>query len=381
MRQQLTSLIKALPNAVFQVSLLFLVVGHANALSIFLSENAFLEIAPVASTETFDELPTNTKISESTGEPCEVKVIVDDVVYFLTDTYEQECSWGTSDGLSDGPPPVTTPNYLLTGSAIAGPALGSRETISFGPRRFVKAVGFYFHSAVSADSLNTHRPGFLGWQIIVTEINGETTLISTDAYLGAGPTPPYFGFFSESGIMELEIADHPEDGMGVNWGYDNVSRSEVMIVVPIDIEPHNINNTINAGSKRRLEVAIQTIDEFDAVTVDASSVRFGRDAAEPIWSRLDDVDRDGDLDLVLQFNTEDTGIVCGDTEATLTGETVDGVSLIGTDAVQTVGCTAEICRKKKHHYTYKDDACHGVEPERLRYNDTKKEGRKRHQRK
>ena len=42
--------------------------------------------------------------------------------------------------------------------------------------------------------------------------------------------------------------------------------------------------------------------------------------------------------MVLHFNTPDTGIVCGDAKATLTGETFDGQAIPGTDSVVTVNC-------------------------------------------
>lgn len=87
-----------------------------------------------------------------------------------------------------------------------------------------------------------------------------------------------------------------------------------------------------------LKVAILTTDGFDASTVEASSVRFGPGAAEPVRYRLDDADNDGNYDLVLKFRTQKTGIVCGDTEATLAGETFDGQSISGTDFIKTVGC-------------------------------------------
>ncbi len=50
------------------------------------------------------------------------------------------------------------------------------------------------------------------------------------------------------------------------------------------------------------------------------------------------MDSDGDLDLMLHFRTQGTGIQCGDTEASLTGETFDGQAIQGTDSVVTVGC-------------------------------------------
>ena len=49
------------------------------------------------------------------------------------------------------------------------------------------------------------------------------------------------------------------------------------------------------------------------------------------------MDGDGDLDLVVHFRTQDTGIACGDTEVTLTGETFGG-SIEGRDSIVTTGC-------------------------------------------
>ncbi len=46
---------------------------------------------------------------------------------------------------------------------------------------------------------------------------------------------------------------------------------------------------------------------------------------------------DGDLDLFLHFNMQETGIQSGDTEASLTGETFDGQAITGNDAIETVG--------------------------------------------
>ncbi len=53
---------------------------------------------------------------------------------------------------------------------------------------------------------------------------------------------------------------------------------------------------------------------------------------------LDVVDNDGDLDLLLHFPTQDTGIQCGDTEASLSGQTFDGGPFQASDSIVTVGC-------------------------------------------
>ena len=85
-------------------------------------------------------------------------------------------------------------------------------------------------------------------------------------------------------------------------------------------------------------MAILTTVHFDAASVDADSVRFGPAEVEKAHKKAhsEDVDDDGDLDLVLHFRTQDTGIALGDTEACLTGQIYDGMPFEGCDAVRTV---------------------------------------------
>ena len=86
--------------------------------------------------------------------------------------------------------------------------------------------------------------------------------------------------------------------------------------------------------------ATDNVGTFDATTVDPTTVRFGSTGTEatPVQDALEDVDGDGDTDMILRFNTQDTGIECGDTSATLTGQTFDGQTIHGTDSIETVGC-------------------------------------------
>ena len=51
-----------------------------------------------------------------------------------------------------------------------------------------------------------------------------------------------------------------------------------------------------------------------------------------------DVGGDGDLDLVLLFRKRGTGLLCGDVEASLTGDTFTGRSFVGSDSVTVIGC-------------------------------------------
>lgn len=113
----------------------------------------------------------------------------------------------------------------------------------------------------------------------------------------------------------------------------------ISATVSIDIKPGSFPNSINPRSQGVIPVAILT-DTFDATTVDPLSVKFGRDGATESHGRshIEDVDSDGDLDLILHFRTQDTGIQCGNTSASLTGETFNGAAIKGSDSIRTVGC-------------------------------------------
>ena len=117
-----------------------------------------------------------------------------------------------------------------------------------------------------------------------------------------------------------------------------------VVAIDIDIKPGSDPNSINPRSKGVIAVAVLTTEDFDATQIDAATVLFGPDEASPSHAKKDplghfeDVDDDGDIDVVFHFKTQKTGIACGDTTATLTGETLGGQPLEGTDSVRTVGC-------------------------------------------
>lgn len=116
------------------------------------------------------------------------------------------------------------------------------------------------------------------------------------------------------------------------------SNNSAEIKVDINIAPANPENPVNPRSKGKVRLAILSSNDFDATTVDTNSVLFGPNEAAPVSSTFRDVNRDGDQDLLLKFNIPDTGIACGDTDATLTGETFSGLVFYGTDTIETVGC-------------------------------------------
>ena len=117
----------------------------------------------------------------------------------------------------------------------------------------------------------------------------------------------------------------------------------IAVEVEIDIKPGSDENPINLKSMGVITVAILTNDFFDATTVDPMSVKFGPGEATECHERghIEDVDEDGDLDMVLHFRTQETGIEWDDTEAYLTGYAMDGMAIEGLDVIVTVPSEGE----------------------------------------
>ncbi|MDP1666162.1 MAG: hypothetical protein Q8L79_13705 [Methylobacter sp.] len=118
------------------------------------------------------------------------------------------------------------------------------------------------------------------------------------------------------------------------------SQTNTSVQVTVDIRPEVFPNRINLANEQVVPVAILTTSSFNAEEVDPLTVKFGSEGALAIdkISDMRDVDRDGDVDLLLYFRTRNTGILCGDTKASLTGKTASGQLIKGSDSIVTVGC-------------------------------------------
>jgi hypothetical protein len=118
---------------------------------------------------------------------------------------------------------------------------------------------------------------------------------------------------------------------------EEVARNcQLRVEVNIDIKPGSDPNSINLGSKGVVPVAVLTTDDFDASSVDPVTVLFA--GASPVRWTMEDVDGDGDLDLLFHFKTQElVDLDASSTEAILTGTTFGGQLIQGTDTVERGG--------------------------------------------
>lgn len=111
--------------------------------------------------------------------------------------------------------------------------------------------------------------------------------------------------------------------------------------ITLDVNPGSTANPVNLRSKGVIPVAVLTTTDFDATLVDVATACFGdaespgeRDCSEAHGrGHPEDVDADGDVDIVLHFETQQTGIDPGDTQACLDASTTDGTAIEDCDSI------------------------------------------------
>jgi uncharacterized delta-60 repeat protein len=136
------------------------------------------------------------------------------------------------------------------------------------------------------------------------------------------------------------IAGFANDGSVFAFALARYLTTSTAVEVTIDIKPGSDSNLINLSGQALIPVAILTTARFDASTVNPGTVCFG-DAEEPsqrdcsgVHPNVADIDNDGDRDLRLLFETQQTGIDAEDTQACLTGSLLDTTQIEGCDFIR-----------------------------------------------
>lgn len=168
----------------------------------------------------------------------------------------------------------------------------------------------------------------------------------TLVFIGSGRAAPFDGrgleepdtYSIDGNSLTVSLnASRPGDWMRVVTA---VARTDVMI----DIKPGSDSNSINCKNENEvISVAILTTEDFDTLTVDTAEVSFegafethiDKKTGEP-RRHLEDVDGDGDLDLVFHFRLGDSGLTCTSLDGSIEGRTFEGTAICGTDVISMV---------------------------------------------
>lgn len=132
--------------------------------------------------------------------------------------------------------------------------------------------------------------------------------------------------------------------VGTAW-QESIGRrpfiATIATTIAIDIKPtKKLTNEINPSGKGLIPVVIWSNDGFDALQVNTASLRFGPAQALISHSNghITDVDKDGDVDLLVHFRLPKSGITCSDDVLYLRGVTHSGERFVGEDSINTVNC-------------------------------------------
>jgi len=166
---------------------------------------------------------------------------------------------------------------------------------------------------------------------------------SFDQMVTGGTTVYVDHVFTAPGDVTIFATATDKDG-----GISEVASQALSIIQPVEID---VRSVVNLNSNGVIAVSIFTTEDFDAATIDSNSAVFANALA--IQSALEDLDGDGDLDMVLHFRTQDTNLeeiyaqlllddenedgvldsTSQEAEAFLTGTTYDDVLIEGSDSL------------------------------------------------
>ncbi|MBI4480479.1 MAG: hypothetical protein HY651_10695 [Acidobacteria bacterium] len=255
----------------------------------------------------------------------------------------------------------TTGHFAVGGTFYAPPLRHTATLLADGRVLFYRGSSTRMYNP----AIGAFGPPIASTRLFRGLYDNTATLLANGKVLVAGGYPetattelfdPVTETFTQEVSMTRQRMGHaaaplPQGMVLVTGGIPNMIGAEIydpFLRISIDIKPGDEKTTINMKSNGTVIVAILSAGAsasspaFDATTVDPVSVTLagahvvtqGR-AGTPL-TNIQDVNRDGRVDLVLHFKVQDLQLAPEATEAVLLGETFSGQSIRGADSVRLV---------------------------------------------
>ena len=127
---------------------------------------------------------------------------------------------------------------------------------------------------------------------------------------------------------------------GLSVNYVAAQKPAPALRVTIDVKPGDNPTSLEPKREGMVPIAVLSSKEFDATGVDLTSLRAGATGTEGSMFRSmkEDVDHDGDVDLIILFRVADLALTCNAKGITVKGKTAQGRDFEGTEAVTMSGC-------------------------------------------
>ena len=240
---------------------------------------------------------------------------------------------------ADDPAQVSVNYAIEPGSATPGrdytPVSGSLTFENGGPSQLSFPLETFDNHKYTGDKRVILRlsnpvdvaPGFI--------LQASGTIVDNDPYdpalLDDFEQFPYLWEASHNVILDNpEIQAGDELALPDQGAYEHVLQAKVPLQVDIDIQ----GRVCNQGDGV-VPVVLLTTSDFDATTVDHTTVRMGKateyhtDKTGEARRHEEDADGDGDIDLVFHFRFEETGLSCDPAVVPFNGWTYAGQPITG----------------------------------------------------
>lgn len=166
---------------------------------------------------------------------------------------------------------------------------------------------------------------------VVTQVPGNTPVAFTETVSVPMITDP--GTYHAT--VTFFANSYPTSGSVL--GIQQITVEVIPVPATIDIKPGSFPNSINLGNKGVIPVGLLGSATFDVTTVDPTTLFFAfPGGTSPQHWAFEDVNGDGFMDIISQYNTQASGIAPTDTSACLRGKFTDGVTFQGCDSVRIV---------------------------------------------